>query len=308
MKTSRAWLNLLVVPVLLFALIVLPFGLYWGDLPNPMAVHWDLGGNPNGALPPLGLLVLLAAMFVAIHWSVSRALTLTPYEAPSFVAGLFGLGALLAGISWLSVLANRGQATWETAEGMGLVEIGGVLIVAALFGFVGWLLAGHRSVERTPATESVPALDIAEPGAAVWSSRGSGRVLQIGGLVLIGIGLATWGWTTLVMVILGLVVLVFAEVRVTVSQKGAVISLGWLGLISWTVPLSEISAAELETISPMSYGGWGYRLRPGVKAVITRRGEAVRLIRPDSDDLVVTVDDAKTGAGLINSILRVDKS
>lgn len=304
MNTSRAWLNLGVIPALLFGLIVLPFGLYWDDLPNPMAVHWDLGGDPNGAMPPLALLVFLAALFVAIHWGVTQALLRTPYEGPSFIAGFFGLGGLLAGVGWLSVLANREQATWEAADGIGLLELAGVLIVAAVFGFLGWTLAGHRNVERTPAAQDVPALDIAEPGAAVWSGRGSGRVLQLGGVVLIGIGLATWGWTTLVMTLIGLAVLVFAEVRVTISQNGAVVSLGWLGLISWTVPMSELSAAELETVSPMSYGGWGYRLRPGVRAIITRGGEAMRLVRPDKDDLVVTVDDATTGAGLVNSMLE----
>lgn len=303
MKVSRDWLNLGVVPALLFALIVLPFALYWGDLPDPMAVHWDLGGTPNGALSPLALLLLLSALFVAIHWGVTQALIRTPYEAPSFIAGLFGLGALLAGISWMSVLANRDQATWEAADGMGLLEVAGVLVVAFVFGFMGWLLAGNRSVERTPAPESVPALDIADPEAAIWSGRGSGRVLQLGGVVLIGIGLATWGWTTLVMTLLGLTVLVFAEVRVTVTHKGAIVSLGWLGLVSWTVPLGAISAAEIETVNPMSYGGWGYRLRPGVRAIVTRGGEALRLVRHDKEDLVVTVDDAKTGAGLINSLL-----
>jgi hypothetical protein len=301
---SRPWLTLGVIPALLFGCIVLPFVLYWGDLPNPMAVHWDLGGNPNGSMPPVALLLILAVMFAAIHSAVIRALSRAPDEAPSFIAGLFGLGALLASISWLSVLANRDQVTWESAEGMGILELIGVLVVAVVFGFFGWMVAGHKNVKRDTVPEAVPALDIAAPGAAVWSGRGGGRVLPGAGLALIGIGLATWGWTTLVLGFAGLAVWLFAEVRVTVSRNGALVSLGWLGVISWTVPLSEVSAAELEIVNPMSYGGWGYRLRPGVRAIITRSGEAMRLVRPYKQDLVMTVDDAETGAGLINALLK----
>ena len=117
------------------------------------------------------------------------------------------------------------------------------------------------------------------------------------------IGLATWGWSTIVLIVVGLLLMTFAEVRTTVSQRGVVVSLGWLGFPSWTVPLSAISAAEVETIHPMSYGGWGYRIRPGVRALIARGGEAIRLVRIDKPDLVVTVDDATTGAGLVNSML-----
>jgi hypothetical protein len=40
-----------------------------------------------------------------------------------------------------------------------------------------------------------------------------------------------------------------------------------------------------------------------VRALIARGGEAIRLIRIDKPDLVITVDDATTGAGLVNSML-----
>ncbi len=55
----------------------------------------------------------------------------------------------------------------------------------------------------------------------------------------------------------------------------------------------------------MSYGGWGYRIRPGMRAIVTRGGEGLRLVGEGKADLVVTVDDAQTGAGLINSMLGV---
>jgi hypothetical protein len=290
---------------LLLALIALPFALYWGDLPNPMASHWDFGGTPNGFMPPVVLLVLLVALYAAVIWAVTRAVARIPSEAPSFVAGLFGIGGLLAAVSWFSILANREEDTWESAGGFGLVEILVTVAVALVAGLAGWALAGGRSVERQPGATAIPTLEIDRPAATVWSSRGNGPILQLVGAALIVIGLVTWGWSTIVLLVLGAVVLTFAEVRVTVAQRGAVVSLGWLGIPSWTVPLEAIERAEVEQVDPMAYGGWGYRLRPGVRAIVTRRGESLRLVRADKADLLLTVDDAVTGAGVINSMLGV---
>ena len=97
---KRSWLTLILAPAILLALIIVPFGLYWSELPDPIAIHWGIGGDPNGSAPPLLTLVGIAGLYVAMVVAVRRALARTPYEAPSFVAGLFGVGALLAGVSW----------------------------------------------------------------------------------------------------------------------------------------------------------------------------------------------------------------
>jgi hypothetical protein len=305
MKSARPGLNLGLVPLLLLGLLILPLALYWGDLPNPMATHWDLGGRPNGRMPPLVFLLVLAGLYLAIYWAVNRAVARVPSEGPSFISGLFALGGLLAAISWLAVLANRNQPTWEAADGIGVWQILLAIAPALVLGTIGWFLAGGAGAQRTPPIGAVPALEMDRPREALWSSRGNGPILQAVGAILVLIALISWGWSTLVLVLLGVLVLVFAEVRTTVSRHGVVVSMGWLGIPSWTVSLRDLSRAEVETVDPMAYGGWGYRLRPGVRAIVTRSGEALRLVRPDKADLVLTVDDAATGAGLINSMLEV---
>lgn len=300
MNTPR-WLTLGVIPLTIYGAIVLPFILYWGDLPNPMASHWGLGGDADGAMPPLVLLLLLVGIMAAVHIAVSRVIERTPDEAASFIAGLYAIGAVMAGVGWLSVLANRGHTDWRTANGVGVVQILLLLAVAGIAGFAGWWLVGSRVTSRPNADR--PILDVADPSYSVWASRGTGKLFYTIGAVVMIVGLATWGLSTIFLILIGLLLMTFAEVRSTVSQKGVVVSLGWLGFPSWTVPLSAISAAEVETVSPMSYGGWGYRVRPGVRALVARRGEAIRLVRIDQPDLVITVDDATTGAGLINSML-----
>lgn len=306
MNVSRPWLTLGVVPTLLLGLIVLPFVLYWGELPNPMAIHWNFAGDPDGSMPPLVMLLTVAGIFAAVHLAVTRIVARAPYETPSSIAVLYAVAAVLGGVAWLPVLASRNQISWNDADSVGLIQITMLVVAAGAAGSAGWFLAGGRSAGTSGIATTSPLLDVAEPGHTIWSGRGTGKPFYAVGAAVMVAGLVTWGWSTLALIVVGLVILTFTEVRVTVSRRGVVVSLGWMGFPSWTVPLRAISEAHVETVSPMAYGGWGYRIRPGVRAVVIRGGEALRLVREDKADLVLTVDDAETGAGLVNAILGVD--
>ncbi len=301
---KRSWFNLIVAPAILLALIVAPFGLYWSELPDPMAIHWSFTGEPNGSAPPILTLLLLAAIFVAMIVAVRRVLSRTPAEAPSFIAGLYAVGAILAGISWLSIIANHEVSTWSAADEVGWLQIVILLIVAAGAGWVGWTLAGGRAALGSDTlVGAAPALDVAEPGNAVWPGRALGKITTVIGVGAIIAAVLSWGWTAVILVLAGVIVLLFAVVRVTISHRGAVVSLGWWGYPSWRVPLESIARAEVETVNPMAYGGWGYRVRPGVRAVVVRGGQSLRLVRDGGTDLVYTVDGAETGAGLVNALV-----
>lgn len=300
---KRPWLNLILVPAILLALIMLPFLLYWSDLPNPMATHWGPSGTPDGSMPPALLLVGVAGLFVLIVLAVRRVVRQTPDEGPSFVAGVYAIGSLLALVTWRTVLANDGAASWEAADEVGLLMVGAAVALALAAGAVGWVMAGGRSVQRTTPQGAAPVLDVAEPSNVVWSGRGVGRVTMFIGVAVITIGLVIWGWPAVGLVLVGLIALGFSEVRATVSHRGVVTSLGWWGFPSWTVPLTSIERAEVEDVRPMAYGGYGYRVRPGVRGVVVRGGESLRLVLRDKADLVLTVDDAETAAGLLNAML-----
>jgi hypothetical protein len=290
-------------PALLLGAVVLPMVLYWGDLPNPMAVHWGISGSPDGSLPPFVLLLVLGGGYVAVWWSVLQMILRAPGETASFTARLYGIGGLLAGVQWLAVIANRGASGWGDADPIGWTGLVAVPACAALLAGVGWLLAGGRAARPPRSEVEVPTLAVEHPEHMVWSGRARSPIVILIGLALIVGGLAVWGWSTLGLAIIGLLVLTFSEVRVTIGSGGAVIGLGWLGFPSWTVPMAEISGASVERLLPLAYGGWGYRIRPGSRAVVVRGGDALRLRREAKADLVVTVDDAGTGAGLVNSIL-----
>jgi hypothetical protein len=302
MSPGRRLITFGIGPALLLGAVVLPMALYWGDLPNPMAVHWDLSGTPDGSLPPMVLLVGVAGIYVAVWWSVLQMVMRSPSETASFTAGLYAIGGLLAGIQWFAVLANRRAADWEAANAIGWFDLVIVLAEAAVLGAVGWALAGGPRPRYEQAAAEQPRLDVEQPERMVWSSRARSRILTGGGLGLIVAGFVVWGWPTVVLVVAGVLVLTFAEVRITIGGRGAVVGLGWFGFPSWMVPAVEIEGASVERVAPMAYGGWGYRIRPGVRAVVVRGGEALRLHRSGGPDLVVTVDDAETGAGLVNAV------
>jgi len=302
--TNRQKWTVTLVPTLLFAAIVLPMALAWSELPDSMATHWGLKGTPDGHMAPSVLLLVLAGLFAAVWLGVWGASRRMPFEARSFIAGLIGIGGLLVAVQWIAVDLNRGIADWTEAGEFNGLHLILVLAAAMALGTIGWLLAGPATaIEGGRVQPSGPMLQL-EPGmSAVWSGRGRGIVLIVIGIGLLIASVAIWSVVSLVLLVVALLVLVFAEVRATVSDAGVVVSLGWLGIPSWLVPLDTITTADVEEVSPMSYGGWGYRIRPGVRGLIVRGGPSLRLRRKDRPDLVLTVDDAERGAGLVNALV-----
>lgn len=76
----------------------------------------------------------------------------------------------------------------------------------------------------------------------------------------------------------------------------------------WSIPIHEVAAAELVTVDPARWFGWGLRVGAGVQALIVRRGPALRLVRTRGPDIIVSVDDAPTGVALINAALTSSRS
>lgn len=302
----RVTFNLVVVPAFAAVVLIGMFALAWSDLPDPMAIHWGIDGSPNGSGPRLLGALLPLGIFVAVAVGVFGAVRRSPRDASSFTAGLFAVAGLLITLGWFMIDANRGAAVWSEAASFGWLRVLATLAVAVVAGSVGWLVAGGKTARDPMQADPAPALDVEDPRHAVWSGRGYGRITTAIGTILVVLGVVVWGWSGIVLLLLAVLLFLFAYVRVTVSHRGLVVSLGWWGFPSWRVPIDSIEHAEVEEVNPMAYGGWGYRLRPGVRAVVVRSGVAIRLVRREGYDLVYTVDDAATGAGLINAIVGVE--
>lgn len=300
MKSARSLLALWGIPGAMMVAIALPMLVYWGDLPDPMAIHWSFNGTPNGSAAPIVLLAGMLVAYAAAWFGVVRSSRQSPPQTPSFAAGVAGIGGLLAAAQWVTVLTNRGKEAWTNADGFDWIQLLIVAAIGVVAGYLGWLLAPRF---EGPAVEPDAPLELPPGVTGLWSGTGQGA-LTVGIVVaLAGIGVVTWGWTGLGLVAIAVVGSVFARVTVTAGSGGVVITLGWFGWPSWKVPLEEVSAVGHESVTPMAYGGWGYRVRPGVRAIVVRSGDGLRLIRPNKPDFVVTVDDAAIGSRFISSLV-----
>lgn len=284
-------------------------------MPDPIAVHWSLGGAPNGTMSLAAseaLSTAMALLFWAVgavmvrnarSWRVRR--TVATYTAATL--GFLGILEML--VLW----ANLDQPTWQDATLPGWVVLLG-LGGAAVVGWGTWALCGRPPEVDTPVgglalTDSPPTAGLPPDavGARWEGSSGNAWLAALGSTIgaacLVAAAVVSW-W----LVLPGLVVLVacatVATVHVRCDATGLVVRYGLLGWPVQRIPMAQIVVAHAIDLEPVDWGGWGYRWAPGqnATAAVTRRGPAIVVERTDGRRFAVTVDDATTGAGTLNDL------
>jgi hypothetical protein len=297
----------LVVPTLaVVATVVLPL-VAWSTLPDPVAIHWGLDGRPDGSAPLVVDVVLMALMTALVTLlplvAVARADRGT---ARTMLALSHGMGAFLVLLRWRTLELNRGATVWSDAGSLSLLDIAALLVVAAPLALLGWWLGGRHPDLPRPVREVMP-LALPADGQLVWVGRQAWPVARLLGPALIASGaLVTAVRVAAETLVLGVTLLVvgillwwFTSITVAAGPAGLRVRFGPLGLPVIRVPLASIERIEVTDVEPLAFGGWGYRVMPGVRAVVIRRGVGLRVARSGRPDLVVTVDDAATAAGVL---------
>lgn len=313
---ARAVLLGVVLPAAILAgaaLVVLS----WRErLPDPAALHWgtegvDRVGSFTEMLTSMGVGAGISFVVTASFALLTGRSATVRRMVVAIAAGTATMfGVLMIGTAWLQL----DVATAQDARSPGAVVALG--LVAALAVAVGAAaLAGSDPPQ--PGTGDLPddaaVLDLPERTTAVWTKDvGMGRswvpwVVLTGQLVL-GVALSLlsgeW-WLLLVLSALALLVLAMMSWRVRVDATGlsARAALGWP---RQHVPADEVELADVVEVSPFAeFGGWGMRVNVhGTVGLVTRTGEAVRVRRTGGRTFVVTVDDAATGAALLNTMAR----
>lgn len=299
-----------------------------GDLPDPIATHWGTSGAPDGHTPlPLFLVVVVVAEVAAwgaLLWQASTRrrdglrLTFAPYAWATI--------AFVTALTLITVAANAEAADWRAADEVGLLAVALALLVAAAAGTAGWALergrpygdgtaeigGGARAVAGAAAAAGAAAR-LAPGERAVWSRSLVSRWAAVGSIALLAgfvvAGILTGGGTGWLLVAAGLVAATatgsLSEIVATVDARGLTVAFGPFGWPRKRVALDRIARAETITVEPLKYGGWGYRKVPrrgGVTAVVLRRGEALRVVRRDGRELIVTIDDAAAAAALLETL------
>lgn len=317
MTRSRMLAVAVLAPLVVTALAVVIGAVLIGDLQRTLAIHWDAAGATNGVAPGWLLLLGLGSLGVAIPLLVGVLLVGARESAvgvrtkvlavvPLFVAGVLG-GSLI----WM--------AATQPATGGSDPEVWAGLLSGYLPGFAlavtGWFALPRAEGPRAPGDAvAAPSIALEADERAVWIARigftrsalvATGLVILVvlAGMVaaVVGTGGALWG----LLAVPALLVVIFAATAawtVRVDRDGLTVR-SVLGVPRFHVRPGEVVAVGVTTVSPLAqYGGWGVRVASGRRlAVVTRPGEALEVTVGGGRRFVVTVDDAATAAGLLES-------
>jgi hypothetical protein len=282
------------------------------ELPDPVASHWGANGAVNGfsslssvvAVMLLGGLVLVLGFGAIMFWLGQSAFARRVGAAATTWSVLFVTTLTLGSLS-----LQRGL---DDARDTGGID--GVLLLAFAGSFLAAVLVGvsvpgdPRQPTSEPVETTAPRVPLVGGAPARWTgSATSATGISVGlaaAALVLGLVMLTHFWALLVVVVvLFAVIVAMSSVVVRVDDHGVAIRspLGWPRM---RVPLDEVRRADVTDVRPLrDFGGWGWRVgRSGRIGVALRRGESLLVERTGGRSVVVTVDDARAAAGLINAL------
>jgi len=241
------------------------------------------------------------------------------------LAGLVSLVDAAAGIRRGLLLAAGFAAgmcagAWLMSAGLVLAtgspepDAGGwplLAMLAGAYGFIPFALSPRRPLERGPHSPVSVPLGESETGAwftvvnvpmFLWLS-GILAVATAGTAVLsIMKGGASAG-VAITLAVVTVACLAFARVQVSVDRRGLRVMSSLLHVPLRNLRLDQIVSARAETIVPMEWGGWGYRVMPGRSAIVVAGGPGIVVERTNGTLFAVTVPDAELPAALLTTLV-----
>lgn len=282
------------------------------ELPDPVATHWNARGEADGfsslteaLVVLLGIGGALVLLFGGVTWALGTSAVNRRIGAAATAWISLFLSTLVVG----TLYVQRGLSD---ARDVGSVDA--VLFVGFLAPIVPAILAAILvpGDPRQPTTEPVepqaPRVRLVDGERAVWIARATTPTAYfIAAPVLIvtmAVAVLTRFWAVFIVdavVIVALVTLTAFVIRVDRTGLTVRSVIGWP---RYRVPLDEVVRADVTQVLPVKeFGGWGWRVgRDGRVGVVLRKGEALLVERTGGRSIVVTVDGAMSGAGLLNTL------
>lgn len=314
---------LVYIPAIVLAALVIPFLTFWTRLPEPIATHWS--DAPNGSMPKLGAVSLLVGLwlFFAIraawptikHTHSDDGADALSYGRPPLTTLYFIAGVFLVAQSAI-VWANLDAPHWATAKALPTLPfVAAVLGASLLFAGIGRILENRLSDAHATATSTSAPLDLDFSERALWWGHATNPWL-----LALTMGISTWLFLTMppgsnapvryaVPIITAVVGLLFSSIHVVVGGHNVAIELGLWRWPRKIIPLGDINAVEVQHVHPLRHGGWGYRsCGAGCRAFIIRGGDALALKQAGGRTTMVTVNDAREGAGLLETLINRHRS
>ncbi|WP_182897323.1 DUF1648 domain-containing protein [Microbispora sp. H10830] len=298
-------------------LVAVPLA-FAGRLPDPLATHWGPSGRPDGSMA-FATFVLFTVVLWAVVAGIGAAAAArgrAPVRrAPRawFCAGLAWAGAFTVITQAFTIAANLDRGHWTRAAGLSW-QVAVVVAAPIALGALGWL-AGRRGPDvPSEPPQRGPLIDL-DPGkrpvwvstaAAPWATRlalvALATAVALAGAAMSGLFGGGWG-AVVPLALVGVVGLAVSSVSVRVVPEALTVSVGPLRWPSRRVRLDRVERAWVEERYPAQVGGWGYRGLPGRATIMIRGGECLVVRYTSGGRLAITVDDAETGAALLNALI-----
>ncbi|MGW3565439.1 hypothetical protein ACWDSL_16430 [Streptomyces sp. NPDC000941] len=286
-------------------------------LPDPLATHFPASGKANG-FSGAGSFVGVAMALLGVQGAVFAVLV---HRSGRGGRGSRGTGSLrlmaafaygesgLLGYLFPATLFANADVPDAADVRLPMWQLAVALACALSAAALGWLLAGADATPAEEPAEEPHRLPLRESEVASWTRTVTSRVLLGVGLALACVG-AVLAFTVspgigLPMAVLGVIAVLLSGCRVTVDRRGLTVSPPVVRLPRLRVPLGRIEEATSRQVSAFDdFGGWGYRIRAGRSGLVLRSGDALCLRLTTGKEFVVTVDDARTAAALLNTLVH----
>ena len=295
------------------------------QLPNPIATHWSGGAGPDGFSSPmsavwltLGMGLGMTALFGGIVWVEARQRPDTWGWSQRLLGAMGPAMAVFLTVLFVGMVGTqRGLADAADAgsiDAMLWAGLGSALVI----GVIAWFVQPKAEFAR-PTFLGVP-FELAPEERAVWIAEtrmGTGALVSLGvlvfafvaiGAVMLASGTEVWWLMLLVSLVIVFGIVTCTVYRVRIDSRGLLVR----SLVGWPkfhYTPDRITAVAVVDVAPMAeYGGWGLRFIPGSTGVLMRGGEGILVTLTSGRTFVVTVDEAATGAGLLEAVLRGNAS
>ncbi|HEY9497536.1 MAG TPA: DUF1648 domain-containing protein [Terrimesophilobacter sp.] len=320
-KSTRAKVVVIggLVPVAIGVIATVLMLTWLPDLPDPIAVHWGgAGADGFGPALPFALLPALTALIVgggavSMAWRPSASGRLGWNQKIVVVMSVW-LSTLISGGFGAGVAMQRGLADARESPGVGtslaLAAAIGILLAAAAW----FILPRGESVDE-PGAAARP-VDVRGEERVSWSKSariGTTPMLLIGLVIVVALAtvvasvLASPTWTlhgTVTIAVVAALAVTSFWWRVSADRRGFIAK----GLLGWPrkrISLDRIRSVRVVEVHPTrDFGGWGWRWAgDGRSGIVLFSGQGIEVTQLNGKRFVVTVEDAKTGAGVLAALL-----
>lgn len=311
-RLSAGRRGLVVLLFLIPPVVIALTALRWSQrLPRDISTHWT-DGVVDGSTPLWQVVATCLALAVLSGTAGIIACVLSREVRESvLVVSVAGAVGGVTCSAWLSLAATSLTSDAALDTRSGALSVVGLAYALVLRGALGRLPRPAFESSRDNVEPVVPSDD------GLWQEDVSSPVLSGLGFLLSALGVALlWlmrgpeGASVLAMtapallVILGAFTMALSRIRVTVDEDGLRVRSLLARVTLLRVRLSDIGAAGVAELRASDWGGLGYRILPGRRAVIIRTGKGISVSKKNGRVVCVTAATAKDGVALLDRLLK----